>query len=136
MADEWAELIRQLIQVIADGNGNSYPWEQNIAQQYNLLPLYGDMGGYLALRSDLEIITIPDDPRESLHVETDELWRNVALVCGSKRFPQLAELIPKRPSDAHTCPSCDGTGIFTLPEMPEIINLGCKCGGLGWLPKA
>jgi len=135
MANEWKDLIRQLIQVIADGHGNSYPWEQSIARQYDALPLYGDMGGSLALRPDLEIIAIPDDPRERMHVETDPLWRTVALVRGSKRFPQLAELIPKRPSDADTCPSCNGTGIFTIPEMPALKNLGCSCGGLGWLPK-
>jgi hypothetical protein len=59
------------------------------------------------------------------------------LKLGSRTLPQLAELLPPRPSDAPTCLTCGGSG-WLLQELFEKQSAGdgvlCHdCCGLGWL---
>jgi hypothetical protein len=51
-----------------------------------------------------------------------------ALFEGVKRFPELEPVLPVRPQNAVTCPTCGGSGIVPSPFK-------CACGGLGWLPR-
>jgi hypothetical protein len=97
-----------------------------------ILPLTGDWGGCTGIRADGEIVFFLWDNPDDVQVETDPRLRNLAIFQGAKRFPELAMLIPPRPADAVTCGHCDGSGV--MPEFPEIENIVCYCGGLGWLP--
>ena len=52
--------------------------------------------------------------------------RNAAICVALKRFPELVLLLPRRPTDASDCSTCQGAG--RLREMT------CHtCGGLGWV---
>ena len=52
-----------------------------------------------------------------------------ALLFGSKRIPELRDLIPSRPRDAFDCSQCDGAG-----KHPAAEHAWCDlCGGVGWV---
>jgi hypothetical protein len=53
---------------------------------------------------------------------------------GSRKYPELAVLIPARPHDAPDCHFCKGTGREPMSEQLKLENIVCYCGGLGWLP--
>ena len=59
------------------------------------------------------------------------------LMLGSRSLPQLAELLPTRPSNAQSCETCRGSG-WLLREPVQKQSAGdsvlCHdCSGLGWL---
>ncbi|MBW3563355.1 MAG: L,D-transpeptidase family protein [Acidobacteria bacterium] len=60
----------------------------------------------------------------------------MALCQGAKRYPELTDLLPKRPDDAQTCEFCDGSGLAN--DLPEHLreSIVCFCGGLGWIASA
>ena len=125
---ELAERIRQRMRELSD------PYERAIAAELGALPIAGDMGGYLAPRPDGEILSCAwQEPREP-RAEPEARVRNAALFRGSRRYPELAALVPARPETARTCPHCEGTGEESYTREHGISNIVCYCGGLGWLP--
>ena len=111
-----------------------WPMVAAIAKEYHALAVYCDMGGCLAIRSDGEVLCVPDDPATPVHIETDPLQRNLALVQASRRYPELQGLYPKRPADARSCLECGGTGRHPITAHAGFEAIICKCGGTGWLP--
>jgi phytoene dehydrogenase-like protein len=87
-------------------------------------------GCYLA-QPDGRIIFAEWEVSTTPEVETDERLQNMALAEGSRRYPELAALVPQRPRTAVTCSYCGGTG--ALPGAP-VDGVLCYCGGLGWVP--
>ena len=65
--------------------------------------------------------------------------RRAEIAClklGSRTLPQLAELLPSRPSDAPSCETCDGSGwLFQEVFRNQAVDgmLCHECCGLGWL---
>jgi hypothetical protein len=57
---------------------------------------------------------------------------NFALFGALPVFPELQSLLPSRPADATTCEHCGGTGV--PPWVANHPDVGCNCGGAGWLP--
>ena len=56
---------------------------------------------------------------------SDPFWERMAICQGVKRYPELASLLPERPSEARECNSCKGTGrIEGLPQW-------CICASAG-----
>jgi hypothetical protein len=93
------------------------------------LLLYGDMGGVIGICPDGELLLLEHDvPAMAAKPLDDPFWVRVALATGSKHYPQLRHLIPKRPVDALTCEACQGTG-----SMLGFPNAICCCGGVGWI---
>lgn len=99
----------------------------------NALPILFDMGGCFAVRPNGEVVSFAWDERDDVRVEDDLRIRNLALFQGSKKYPELEDLIEK-PSDATECPDCKGTGREPTAVKLGLDNLVCYCGGLGWLP--
>jgi hypothetical protein len=61
------------------------------------------------LRPDGTFWDVDDDfgrPLAPLPVE----WHHAAIACGAERYPWLAELVPRRPTDAQPCATCAGQG--------------------------
>ena len=104
------------------------------ATRYNLLPIYPDWTHCYGLRSDgIVFLFSTEDEEMTIHEETDERLRNMALYLGAKKYPELKLLVPVRPATAIDCPACEGLGKIDIPGVgPDVIV--CYCGGLGWLP--
>jgi len=109
---------------------------RKVAAELNVLPMFWDFGGCYAIRPDGEIVSFVWDEPYKLEPENDSRICNLVLFQGVKKYPELSELVPPRPSDAEDCSHCGGTGV-----EPTNAKLGfdeerivCYRGGLGWLP--
>ena len=115
---------------------NTHPEIADFVKKVDALPLYVDMGGGVAIRSDGELIGFIWDEPESIQIETDQGFRFLALVVGSQKYPELACLRPVRTADDRDCPLCEGTGRLRELEQAgmDTTQIRCYCGGAGWLP--
>ena len=105
--------------------------EREIAFSLHALPLYADWSGYIAIRPDGSFLFRQDDATVQNDVEPE--WQLVALIKGSRKYPELVPLLPKRSGDAADCVECEATGHALLEgEMLESVICG-KCFGLGWV---
>jgi hypothetical protein len=108
---------------------------RRIAAQMLVLPILLDMGGCYALRPGGELISFAWDDEKDHRTEQDRRIRNIALHQGSKKYPELKELISNKTVDDIDCPHCNGTGTLPINEELGVKNILCYCGGLGWIPK-
>lgn len=119
---------------------------RRLAAAKTVLPLFVDMGGVFAINSSGDIISFPFslnasgnmvafplDETDQPRVESDPRIRNIALFQGSKKYPELRDLIVK-PDDARVCSGCGGSGIDPAAARLNVDNIVCYCGGLGWIP--
>jgi len=106
---------------------------RQLAAELKILPVVLDMGGCFCLRSDGEIVSFIWDEPHQLRAEGEERIRNLVLFQAAKKFPELEELTPSRPTTALDCDFCKGTGIVI--DLPPNLarDILCFCGGLGWL---
>lgn len=109
---------------------------REIANELKILPLVLAGGGCYAIRPDGQIVSFSLDEPSKLRVENDERICNIMLFKGSKKYPELEELVPEKPTDAQVCPFCKGTGVYPVPSSSQLTSddIVCFCGGLGWLP--
>ena len=96
------------------------------------LLLYGTIGGEGYLRPDgsvwlNEVVDWVNDPERSVWREASGNDRWGALVLGSRRLPELRQLLPARPAGTPDCSRCEGSG-FVLGGV-----LCPDCAGLGWI---
>jgi hypothetical protein len=102
---------------------------QVFARGHRALPVYADIDRLLFLRPDGEILS-KDNANTSgdLVAEQSAYWCLMARLAAAERFPDLAALIPARPSSASDCADCEGRG--------KVLNdmVRCEvCHGLGWV---
>jgi hypothetical protein len=89
------------------------------------VPVYADIGGILIVLTDGRVVHFDPDTHIVTPV-TDTKWRRVALANAARKFPELATLLPARPTDARSCTVCGGTGV--------LLGANCgSCSGLGWV---
>jgi hypothetical protein len=133
VSSEW--ILKATRRYVAQ-NRNSHPDTTAAIETIGALPLYLDMGGGVGLSSDGELIGFFWDEPQAAKPETDPHLRFLALVVGSRKYPELASLLPKRSVTDRDCPVCEGTGFVSgLAEMGVNSNvIHCYCGGAGWLP--
>jgi hypothetical protein len=107
---------------------HSYPAsEVEAARHINGLPVYGDLGGVIALTLSGEFVLYNPESETVTPVE-DALWVEVALASLGRHYPELRDLLPERPAGAAVCPNCSGSG-WLLDG-----RLFCRrCRGLGWI---
>lgn len=132
--EQLSSLIAAKINEFIAGPATGPMYLRNLVAEWNALLLVCDLDGYLALRPNGEIIFIPDEPSAVARLEHDPVRRNLALVQGSKIYPELKQIIPPKPIRARVCPDCNGTGILPIAALPQFKNVICRCGGIGWLP--
>lgn len=146
-SNDLSRLIRKLIRDYTTEPGVNPTDLRRLAAAKNVLPLFIDMGGVFAINSSGDIISFPFSLNESgdvvafpfsevdqPRVESDLRIRNIALFQGSKKYPELRELIAK-PDDARVCSTCGGSGIEPHAAKLNTDNIVCYCGGLGWIPR-
>jgi hypothetical protein len=131
-----SQLSMQIAKLIENypekGESASVELRRLVAQE-RVLPLFRDIGGVLTINVDGEIRSFLWNDTWHGQVEYDPRIRNLALFQGSKEYPELKILIEK-PSDAHVCSYCSGTGIPPMAEQLRTDAIVCYCGGLGWIP--
>ncbi|MGH7437917.1 MAG: hypothetical protein ACRENE_19735 [Polyangiaceae bacterium] len=131
MMPDLADRIRQrLAEYLTDSAPDPLDIRSVVAK-FGALPLTSDMGGCLAIRPDGKIVSFQWDEPHDAKVEQDARWRNVALYQGSLKCPELAPLVPPRPTDARPCEHCAGVAAIRAQGIKGIV---CYCGGLRWLP--
>jgi hypothetical protein len=99
-----------------------------------LLPVWGDWVGSYALTPELDVVFSEDFLLAEVDPVTDPRLRVITLYEASRRYPELAHLMPVRGPEDRTCPGCNGTGV--VPNIPaeQRDKIICWCGGLGWVP--
>lgn len=110
---------------------------RKVAEKLNFLPVtlnffdaYGiDLDGNVVY-TDLYKVDL------KLNLVTDSFIRRSILCQTAKKFPELKELLPKRPKHSIDCAECSGSGIhpFNAELNFEHEAIICACGGLGWKP--
>jgi hypothetical protein len=134
MSKELAAKIAGLIQDY-EREATSHPIQLlQLAAREKVLPLCWDMGGAFVINADGDILSYPWDNTSQPEVVHDARVRNIALLQGSRRHPELKVLLSPKPFDAQTCSFCGGTGIAPYAVNTTESNILCYCGGLGWVP--
>jgi hypothetical protein len=107
-----------------------------LLRRLDALYLFGTIGMEAVLRSDGTVL-VAVDPSWDQPGALPPRWRpateherTASFVIAKKRIPELAELLPSRPSGAVDCAQCKGTG--------QIIHgvVCMDCGALGWVAPA
>jgi len=126
---EWLPQMVRASLVANKLRGESDEW----LEESNGMLLYGTIGHAAYLRADGSVwFHAPvDQIREPDKYEWREaapLERLGAINLGSKRHPELRELLPDRAAHAPDCDRCRGKGsLFEGLQCPD-------CAGLGWVP--
>jgi hypothetical protein len=99
--------------------------------------LFGTIGSEAVLRPDGSVWICAadnwDDPSPNWEWrEAHGVDRWGALVLGAERVPEVAQLLPERPSTAPTCARCAG-GSYILGTATSRGIVCPECGGLGWM---
>lgn len=122
MPDTIDELIATLI------NGSSGSNFEAAARRFDALPLYDGWDGWVLLTRQGEVV---DADEAGVLTLAKEPMRTMCLVGGAERYPELAPLLPVRPTASKNCPHCNGTG-----WMPIGADGRFRCGtcrALGWV---
>lgn len=101
------------------------------AAREGALPICWSLWALMCLRPNGEVVVIGDDLDHPELAVVHSDWKHLvsALVLGSKRYPQLRELIPIRGPDAVDCSACDD-----IPRELKGTFRCLECSGLGWVP--
>jgi hypothetical protein len=124
------ERIRELLsqRPIVDARAN------RMASDHSTLPLFRGREGFFGISVSGEMLVFRwnhfDQPQPALPRGAGY----GALMVGSRRFPELATLLPSRQEMDETCESCAGTGSHPLARERNDDRILCDCGGLGFTP--
>jgi hypothetical protein len=135
MSADLRDVIEQRIVDFANSQQQPpFSFVQARAREMHVLPLYVGWTHALAINAELEIIAFShEDLDEPARVETDLAMKNLALVAGSRSYPELLPLWQVRPVGAKDCPECSGTGKHPITVKPQFAAIICSCGGAGWI---
>ena len=103
-----------------------------VAASVAALPLWSDIGGCIAIKPDGSFVQCDWDSGKIVE-EKNPAWQLLALVAGSKIYPELEVLLPKETGEAQQCSMCKGTGCLVIEDYVS-KNIVCgQCFGLGWV---
>src|SRR5262245_11852619 len=77
---------------------------------------------------EVEVLT---PTKASMKIDRSLSAQLFALANGSRYWPELASLLPPRPSNAKGCLICKGVG--RNQEIGQRAFICCACNGLGWV---
>jgi len=126
---------------VAEGSHENDVPENDVAarcaRRHGGIPLLADMFTVYFLRPDGSIWGVDDsesDDSVAAVVPANQQLR--LLAAGARRYPWLAELLPKTPADATLCPDCRGEGVWHPgPVRQAHGGVFCpSCDALGWRP--
>lgn len=121
--------ISRLIDQFLRDSDERLSWLRRRIRDSRFLPLYVGWSATLGIRCDHTYVRIDNEVEDAPPEEvSDAFSRRLAICQGVKKYPELSDLLPQRPSQAVDCSSCGGAG--EIAGAPEIV---CECGGIGWL---
>ncbi len=130
MGVEWTDDARLLVEnLIAAELTAASDDDRHWMQHLEALPVCFDLGTAYYLRADGCVLVAgldSDDPKHAVVDSRPTALLN-ALVSGSRRYPQMSALIPRRPHHAIDCPD---------PAHEYLTSKGIRCPrccGLGWI---
>jgi hypothetical protein len=106
VTSEISAAIRRLIADIAQQTEPSI--DKEVVEATGELPVYKGWTGALAVTPAGEVIFY--DYETKAGESRDEGWQVLAITKAARRFPELKDLAPPKPSTAVSCPSCGGLG--------------------------
>jgi hypothetical protein len=116
-----AALERLALEAAVHGRGAPF---REIARGTGGLPVYADLGGGLAVKSDGKVVQYSWETREVREADGD--MTRLAIARLVREHPAFAELLPDRPAEAEPCGACAGTGLV-------LEQFDCsQCLALGW----
>ena len=125
-ASKW---IAAKIAAFATEADHRHHWLTEYVSQFNALPLYVGWTETIGIRPNGEIVSwSTEDEFIGVRSIEDRMLVLISLVNGSRRFPELAHLLPKRTPGAEDC------GCRDVPLLVSGRAFCGTCGGLGWLP--
>ena len=123
--DDW---LREFVERHRAAQAAEDPRAASLLAEAGGMRLYGTIGADVFLRPDGTTIALVEGGRgeSDRWVVGTEADRIADLVIGAGRHPELARLLPGRPSSAADCTACGATGRFH--------SIVCAaCSGLGWI---
>ena len=125
---EVAAWVAARIEAYADEAPESLRWLAPYVDEHRALPLLVGWTSTAAIKPDGSLVWWSTEGEYESTRPVDEAHdRHIVLAVASKRYPELASVVPVRPEDALMCSGCGGAG--GVEGAPEVI---CMCGGLGW----
>jgi len=128
----WPQLAEQIVaRLIAALPPDQLDPARTHAARLSALPIGGSMWADYYLRPNGEVVIVGEDDE---HPNVDSVYMDcvrvlMVLVWGSRRYPELRQLLPPREPDSTDC---------VCLRYPNFFGPGktvCSiCGGLGWLP--
>jgi hypothetical protein len=126
--------IAEFISTRAAGFRHPISRIEELAIELGVLPLWVDWTVFLAIRPDGGVIVVDHEAAEPNPRPANDLtFVAIALVEGAARYPELAHLLPARPSGRSACTTCGGVGTLSMSRGSVVLH--CVCGGLGWKPE-
>jgi hypothetical protein len=106
----------------------TWQWLLPYVTEFAALPLYAGWLETIGLRADGEVVrwSTEGDYAGALPVE-DSSWVLIGLVEGTRRYPELRSLLPRRGAKDPDCP-CQRHALFVSGKI-----ICSECCGLGWL---
>lgn len=122
------EAIEQRIREYLAETDPRLEWVREAVRAHHLLPLCFIMSSAMCIRPDGSFVWWSEESAPEPLLEA-RLQRG-ALYQGSKRWPELAALLPPSPFGAIDCDQCRETKMLQATVAP---NITCWCGGIGWV---
>ena len=130
-----ASIFEKLRESYAIGQDSKMGHAQNFVERNSLVPLMYDMSGFFAINATGTILAFSFDDLDHPTPVVESRLVNTILKQGSRTFPELDGLLPRRPDNSKDCSYCLGTGVAPAARLLNEPNIVCFCGGLGWIPE-
>ena len=128
ISDEFTNTVATLIAEVSPNNCDAE--EYRLAQALQALPICFSLWSYVLLTANGEMISFGLDDEEERSVSARDVL--LMLRIGVERYPQLARLLPVRPTDAIDCGLCFGSGVMQTGDTPPQQKRCLSCEGWGW----
>lgn len=126
VSSEFSNAIRRLMTQPCEEFGDD---TLRLAQESGALAIGFDLCNDVFIRPDGAVGGASIDDSAVTFAEMSPSRLISALLFGSKRIPELHDLVPVRPDDAVNCSQCDASG-----KHPIAKHTWCDfCGGVGWM---
>lgn len=126
--EETATFIASRIAGFASEADETRLWLGPYVAEFNALPLYVGWTETIGIRAEGEIVSWSTEQEfVGVRAVEDRMLALISLVAGSKRYPELRQLLPQRTPDAIDCRCRD------VPLLASGKAFCGTCGGLGWV---